>query len=210
MPEMDGLEVTRIVRSELNMQELPIIALTAHTMTGDRDRCLDAGMNDYLPKPIDHLDLFQTLKRNIESKGDQFDCMPGAFAPADPQIPAFALSVPGLDVVDGLTRLGGDWDLYMDVLREYCEHYQDFMTEIKQLLKAKDFATARRRAHALKGAAANVSADNLSNAALQLEKACADEKSRKANRLIPKIGESLTEVFAAYDMISADLENSKN
>lgn len=210
MPEMDGLEVTRIVRSELDMQELPIIALTAHTMTGDRDRCLDAGMNDYLPKPIDRLALFQTLKRNIESKVSQFDCMPGAFTPADPQIPAFALSVPGLDVVDGLTRLGGDWDLYMDVLKEYCEHYRDFMTEVKQLLAEEDFATARRRAHALKGAAANVSADNLSHAALQLESACADENARKANRLIPKIGESLTEVFAAYDMIAADLENSKN
>jgi len=151
MPEMDGLEVTRIIRNELNMQELPIIALTAHTMTGDKDRCLDAGMNDYLPKPIDRLALFQTLKKNIESKGGQFDRMSGAFTPADPQIPAFALSVPGLDVVDGLTRLGGDWDLYMDVLKEYCEHYRDFTTDIKKLLSDKDFATARRLAHALKG-----------------------------------------------------------
>lgn len=210
MPEMDGLEVTRIVRSELNMQDLPIIALTAHNMTGDRDRCLDAGMNDYLPKPIDRLALFQTLKKNIESKGGQFDCMPGAFTPADPQIPAFALSVPGLDVVDGLTRLGGDWDLYMDVLKEYCDHYRDFLTEVKKLLADKDFATARRRAHALKGAAANVSADNLSAAALQLENACADEKVRKANRLIPKIEDCLTEVFAAYDLIAADLADTRN
>ena len=210
MPEMDGLEVTRIIRSELNMQELPIIALTAHTMTGDKDRCLDAGMNDYLPKPIDRLALFQTLKKNIESKGGQFERMSGAFTPADPQIPAFALSVPGLDVVDGLTRLGGDWDLYMDVLKEYCEHYRDFLTEIQKLLADKDFATARRRAHALKGAAANVSADNLSKAALQLENACADENARKATRLIPKVEDSLTEVFAAYDLIAADLANTQN
>lgn len=210
MPEMDGLEVTRIVRSELNMQELPIIALTAHTMTGDRDRCLDAGMNDYLPKPIDRLALFQVLKKNIESKGGQFDRMPGAFTPADPEIPAFALSVPGIDVVDGLTRLGGDWDLYMDVLKEYCEHYRNFLSEVKKLLADKDFATARRLAHALKGAAANVSADNLNTAALQLESACADENARKATRLLPKVQDSLTEVFAAYDMIAADLENSKN
>jgi len=210
MPEMDGLEVTRIVRSELNMQELPIIALTAHTMTGDRDRCLDAGMNDYLPKPIDRLALFQVLKKNIESKGGQFDRMPGAFTPADPEIPAFALSVPGIDVVDGLTRLGGDWDLYMDVLKEYCEHYRNFLSEVKKLLADKDFATARRLAHALKGAAANVSADNLNTAALQLESACADENARKATRLLPKVQDSLTEVFAAYDLIAADLANTRN
>jgi len=210
MPEMDGLEVTRIVRSELNMQELPIIALTAHTMTGDRDRCLDAGMNDYLPKPIDRLALFQVLKKNIESKGGQFDRMPGAFTPADPEIPAFALSVPGIDVVDGLTRLGGDWDLYMDVLKEYCEHYRNFLSEVKKLLADKDFATARRLAHALKGAAANVSADNLNTAALQLENACADENARKATRLLPKVQDSLTEVFAAYDLIAADLANTRN
>lgn len=210
MPEMDGLEVTRIVRTELNMQELPIIALTAHTMTGDRDRCLDAGMNDYLPKPIDRLALFQVLKKNIESKGGQFDRMPGAFTPADPEIPAFALSVPGIDVVDGLTRLGGDWDLYMDVLNEYCEHYRNFLSEVKKLIADKDFATARRLAHALKGAAANVSADNLNTAALQLESACADENARKATRLLPKIEDCLTEVFAAYDLIAADLAEKRN
>jgi len=210
MPEMDGLEVTRIVRNELNMQESPIIALTAHTMTGDRDRCLDAGMNDYLPKPIDRLALFQVLKKNIDSKGGQFDRMPDAFTPADPEIPAFALSVPGIDVVDGLTRLGGDWDLYMDVLNEYCEHYRNFLSEVKKLLADKDFATARRLAHALKGAAANVSAENLSTAALQLESACADENARKASRLLPKIEDSLTEVFAAYDLIAADLANTRN
>jgi PAS domain S-box-containing protein len=210
MPEMDGLEVTRIVRSELNMRELPIIALTAHTMTGDRDRCLDAGMNDYLPKPIDRLALFKTLKKNIESKGGHFDCMPGAFAQPAPQIPNFAMQIPGLDVADGLTRLGGDWDLYIDVLKEYCEHYRDFLPEIENLLADRDFAAARGRAHALKGAAANVSAENLSANALQLEKACADEDRRKVSRLLPKIERSLTEVFAAYNMILQDLVNPKN
>ena len=80
MPEMDGIEVTRIVRNELDMQKLPIIALTAHTMSGDRDRCLDAGMNDYIPKPLDRTTLFKTLKKNIESKGGQFDWTGGCIA----------------------------------------------------------------------------------------------------------------------------------
>ncbi len=210
MPEMDGIEATRIVRSELNMQELPIIALTAHTMAGDRDRCLDAGMNDYLPKPIDRASLFNTLKKNIEIKGGHFDCIPEAFGSANAQVPAFALKVPGLDVADGLTRLGDDWDLYMDVLKEYCEHYRNFLPEIKQLLSKKEFTTARRKAHALKGAAANVSAGNLSETARHLEMACADENTRKASRLLPKIETCLSEVFSAYETISSDLVNPRN
>jgi CheY-like chemotaxis protein/anti-sigma regulatory factor (Ser/Thr protein kinase) len=150
MPEMDGIEATRIVRSELNMQELPIIALTAHTMAGDRDRCLDAGMNDYLPKPIDRASLFNTLIRNIALKGDHFDCIPGTLGPENAPVPAFTMKVPGLDVTDGLTRLGDDWDLYMD------------------------------------------------------------ENARQVSRLLPKVEVSLSEVFAAYETISAGRVNPKN
>ncbi len=210
MPEMDGIEVTRIVRSELNMQDLPIIALTAHTMVGDRDRCLDAGMNDYLSKPIDRASLLNILKKNIGLKSGQFDHMPGACDSADTQMPAFARKVPGLDVADGLTRLGNDWDLYVDVLQEYCEHYRDFLPEIKKLVTKKEFATARQKAHALKGAAANVSAGNLSEAAHQMEMACADENAQKASRLLPEIEAALSEIFTAYENISTEMVNPKS
>ncbi len=210
MPEMDGIEVTRIVRNELDMQELPIIALTAHTMAGDRDRCLDAGMNDYIPKPIDRTSLFETLKRNIESKGGRFNCIPGAFGPPGGHIPTFTGEVPGLDLSDGLTRLGGDWNLYTDVLKDYCDHYREFLPEIKQLVANKNFRTARRQAHALKGAAGNISAHNLSSAARQLEQACADQDLQAVSRLMPEIEASLSEIFSSYKMISAGQVSSKN
>ncbi|MCP3951770.1 MAG: response regulator [Desulfobacterales bacterium] len=210
MPEMGGIEATRIVRNELNMQELPIIALTAHTMAGDRDRCLDAGMNDYLPKPIDRGALFATLKRNIKILCSHFTCTSSAFGTADAQCPAIGIKVPGLDVANGLARLGGDRELYMDVLKEYCEHYRDFLAEIKQLVTNKDFATARRNAHSLKGASANVSADSLSEVARQLEMACADGNTHEAFRLMPKLEVSLSEFFTAYKTISSDLVNFEN
>ena len=202
MPEMDGIEVTRIVRNELDMQKLPIIALTAHTMRGDRDRCLDAGMNDYIPKPLDRTILFETLKKNIESKGGRFACLPDAFDPSDNNIPAFVSKIPGLDISEGTARLGGDWDLYLDVLKDYCDFYRDFLPEILGLIARKDFKTARRKAHALKGAAANVSAHTLSATALKLESAFAENDAKAVSNLLPEIEASLSEVFSSYKMIS--------
>jgi two-component system sensor histidine kinase/response regulator len=63
MPVMDGIEATRIIRSDPRFEDLPIIAMTANAMTADRDRCLEAGMNDHIPKPIDLQDLFRVLSQ---------------------------------------------------------------------------------------------------------------------------------------------------
>ncbi len=210
MPEMDGLEVTRIVRNELEMQALPIIALTAHTMTGDRDKCMDAGMNDYVAKPIDRASLFETLKRNITFKNNPPEPIAGAFGTSDNHIPTFIDEIPGLDIPDGLTRLGGDWELYIDVLRDYCDLYRDFLPALKLLLENKNFKSARQRAHALKGAAGNISAHNLCCAARQLELACADGDLNRVSNVIPDIEASLGEVFSSYKMISANPVNHRN
>ncbi len=128
----------------------------------------------------------------------------------DKLFPAFIGEVPGLDISDGLTRLGGDWDLYLDVLKDYCDLYRDFLPEIKDLIAKKKLKTTRRKAHALKGAAGNVSAHKLISAARRLEIACADQDAREALNLMPEIEASLSEIFSSYKTISANLASPKN
>jgi CheY-like chemotaxis protein/HPt (histidine-containing phosphotransfer) domain-containing protein len=161
MPEMDGLETTRRIRNrqpQVLEPEIPIIAMTAHALTGDRDRCLEAGMNDYIAKPIGVQGLDEILKRWLPGKKS---------LPAQPveknQWPVF-------DRAALMQRLLDDEELARTVLTGFLEDIPVQIQILKYYLEADNIAGAKHQAHTIKGAAANVSGEALRAVALEIEK----------------------------------------
>jgi CheY-like chemotaxis protein len=168
MPEMDGLAATREIRQEPRFHELPIIAMTAHAMSGDRERSLAAGMNDHLTKPIDADALYAALLRWIPPQ-------PGGVAgeaPASLSDEDGGLQVPPLDGIDtsaGLVNHLGRPSLYRQMLAGFNREFGAAADDIGAALSREDFPLARRLAHSVKSAAATIGARELAQCAKLLE-----------------------------------------
>ncbi len=201
MPKMDGIEATRHIRNKLRITDLPIIAMTAHAMHGDREKCLEAGMNDYVPKPIDRKELFAALRKNITGSNPTNRNAAETAKPDSQE--NYPPNLPGLEIQEGLKRLGVTWQGYKEILEQYCQVYQNFSEEFRQIVDIKDFQTARLKAHSLKGAAGNISATTLRAAATDLENACVEENQEQILNILKK-----TE--AAFSQVEKSLEIVKN
>lgn len=162
MPVMDGFAAARAIR-ELTPR-LPIIAMTARTMPEEREKCLTAGMNDHVPKPIDPDILFAILDRWVSDdrkRKPMSDSRPAAIeeqgigAPFEaPYFPQFA----GIDTVNGLRRTGYNVKLYVSLLQKYADNHGNTVMQVKRAAQRQDFATAHRLAHNLKGVSGNIGA----------------------------------------------------
>lgn len=168
MPEMDGLEATRRTRSEHPGRHLPIIALTANAMKGDAERCMAAGMDAYVSKPIDRDQLYRTLAHWIEPAGvvvvEEAPPAP-APAPVDPD------ALPGLDVTAAMRRLGLGQDTFERLILGFGATTSAPLEKLRAAVAIEDEAAVRHRAHAIKGAAGNIGANHLYAAADALEAA---------------------------------------
>lgn len=180
MPVLDGLAATRIIRQTHDAQTLPILAMTANAMPADRQRCLEAGMNDHLPKPIDPALLWQALQRwrVIRAPGAQRKPLPEPKTPlpvaarlqTEVLLPAAVWKVPGLDAASGLQRVMGKQGFYLSLLRKFMTDQADFEAQM-QALRATDSEGAQRLAHTLKGLAGNLGATTVQSRAAALEQA---------------------------------------
>jgi two-component system, sensor histidine kinase and response regulator len=174
MPVMDGITATREIRKIGWLGRLPIVAMTANAMEQDRRRCIDAGMNDAVIKPIDPNDLWDTLLRWIHL-GDpapagtsQASVDQPAAAPAS-GAPAFRWEIAGLDTDLGLSRMLGKQGLYLAMLRRYVAGQKDVCARIHEALAMGDMPTAERLAHTTKGVSGNIGATAIQNLAAALE-----------------------------------------
>jgi signal transduction histidine kinase/DNA-binding response OmpR family regulator/HPt (histidine-containing phosphotransfer) domain-containing protein len=172
MPEMDGYQATRTLRADTRFATLPIIAMTAHATVEERQRCLTAGMNDHVAKPIDPATLFETVERFSR---------PGATAPpcATPTLVARTplgdtYAIPNLDSAGGLSRVGGNGTLYQKLLRQFVEQQAAVVDQITAAHARGDRSLAERLAHTLKGVAGNIGATPVQAAAGALEKCIRD------------------------------------
>ncbi|MYL81607.1 response regulator [Desulfovibrio aerotolerans] len=182
MPVMDGLAATRAIRSLPGTRALPIVALTAHALAEDRQRCLNAGMNDYLTKPLDVARLLAVLGQWIaaaplparEQPAQAATAAATAASAASPASVAATAAggraaATGMDVDTALRRLGGNERLLVSVAAEFARDYAGSAATLAALVAAGETDAARRLAHTLKGLAGNLAADALALAANALE-----------------------------------------
>lgn len=157
MPEMDGYTATRIIRQELDLADLPIIAMTAHALAEERDRCIAAGMDDHVAKPVDPeklisiLSQFIVLKKNHPNKKQTDVYTRINDMPINKQIS-------GIDIEEAMFRIGGNYDLLVNLVDRFKEDYSNIHIKIENLYKEGSLNEVARIVHTLKGVAANLSA----------------------------------------------------
>nr|WP_315464211.1 response regulator [uncultured Rhodoferax sp.] len=174
MPVMDGLEATRRIRAFASSAELPIVAMTANALPADREKCIDAGMNDFVPKPVDPQVLWSVVARWIRPRQGMGQMLLPEAALAQSNDPA----APGRDMLEGLgfldvrqalSRVRGKQSVFVSMLRQFVESHRSAAAELESLLGAGDCVGASRLAHSLKGVAGNIGADGLHDLAGHVE-----------------------------------------
>ena len=169
MPEMDGYEATRQIRSNPAYRALPIIAMTAHAISEEREKCFAVGMNDHVSKPIDTETLFATLLRWLPPRQQSETTSPFVSVDKQPEseMPDY---LEGIDVAAGLQRVRGNTQLYCRLLLGFKRDYADMPARIQHTWEeTEDFETAARMTHTVKGLAGNIAAMDLFDAARVLE-----------------------------------------
>ncbi|MDY6989880.1 MAG: response regulator [Thermodesulfobacteriota bacterium] len=170
MPVMSGYEATRLIRNNERCKDLPIVAVTAHAMEGDREKCIESGMNDYLVKPIDTQQLFSILTKWMKQDEKAAGLVThGEKDSHDGVEEALPDLLPGINVESGTRRLGGNKKLFGKLLAGFAEEHVDAASEIRDALSRGDMEHARRMAHTLKGVAGSLSAEELLRATQALE-----------------------------------------
>ena len=177
MPVMDGYTATHEIRKDERFKEMPIIAMTAHAMSDDEDKSLEAGMNGHVAKPIDPDQLFATLQKWIKPSKRRVQVQQpevpverpdsDAALPTEDELPEF---LPGFDLAGGLERLMGNKRLYRKLLVDFGTKYIETASDIRAALDTKDFEQVHSLVHNLKGLAGNLEAKDLQAAAAKLEK----------------------------------------
>ena len=181
MPDLDGFEASRQIRAAQGPnQQTPIIAMTALVMPGDRQRCLDAGMVDYISKPIDTRKLFQILER-WTGPADEKDATVLRFRKNAP--PADAI----LDIDGALTRFSGDRDFYFTLLTEFLLDLPVKTAEMNSVLATGDLKKLAFHAHNLKGVAANFGAGQLYSLVSRLDEASKQQEADAARELLAQV-----------------------
>ena len=180
MPEMDGFEATRRIRAEPRFTRLPIIAMTAHALIEERQRCLEAGMNDHVSKPIEPEALFHTLRQWLPSPSGKPLLRRRRVAAQRPGDALELPRLPGLDVASGLRRVAGNRRLYWELLGKYASGQAEALARIRAALDQNDAALAERLAHTLQGVSGNIGATAVQQLAAELTQALRRAAERPA------------------------------
>ena len=178
MPVMDGLTATKQIRENPLWAQLPIVAMTANAMQQDQTACLAAGMNDFVPKPIDPSRLWEILLKQIHPTEGRPGWKKKETPPEDDL--GTLSKIEGLDVQASLKRLIGKKTLYINLLRKFLTGQANSADAIRQALDGNDLVTAERIAHTAKGVAGNIGAVALQNLAETLERMLRDQRHPKA------------------------------
>jgi CheY-like chemotaxis protein len=166
MPIMDGFTASRKIRKQKKFDAMPILALTANALAEEKEKARQAGMNDYITKPIEPRLFFEKIAQWTNRKKVK-----------TAQIPVHTmLSIPGVDVGKGLSRLNGDQSAYVALLNKFVINHEDDLKQIEVYVREKDWKKAGATLHAMKGVAANLSAVELVQALEKIEASVHDKQ----------------------------------
>ena len=216
MPEMDGYTATQQIRAAGGFEELPIIAMTAHAMSGDREKSLAAGMNDHISKPIDKRQLYAALihwipareKGSITSVASQ--PQPGVDTHKIQQLQTM---LPPINVADVMQRINHNEKLLHSILFEFHRDFANVTEEIQAAIQRNqqdDWATAQRLAHSVKGVAGNLSAKALYDAALTLEKTIQEEKREILPTVLNAFDQLVTQMLTSIEPLKQQQKNNQH
>jgi polar amino acid transport system substrate-binding protein len=200
MPELDGYETTRALRQLPACKDLPVIALTAHALSGERERCLAAGMNEHITKPIDPMILYRTLCRWLPTDSVAQET---AHPPPQQDSPLPVEQMPGIDLAWGLERVGGNRRLFYKLLRDFAANHADSLALLDQQLAANDLAGARRIVHTLQGVGGNIGARDLQQTGQALETALIEDDTAKVTELMPAFRDCFEVLFQSLSSLLA-------
>lgn len=196
MPEMDGLSATRYIRKELNMHEIPIIAMTAHAMEGDVEKSVIAGMNQHLTKPIDPEVLYQTMAQYL--LGDELH-VESALVNEEVNNRHLSTEIKTLQKLRGntslavdqaITKMQGKQSLYVQLTEDFWQKYQDVPEIMATLHKESASDTLYRTVHSLKSATQYIGATALAQSATELEQALKEN----SQHVELKLNETITQL----------------
>lgn len=198
MPVMDGFETITEIRKKPEFSNLPVIALTAHAMSGDKEKSLAAGMDDHITKPIDIDELETTLYKWAPTNTLRTEAR--KHEPNNKhRVPD---TLPGLDLKSALNRLSNDLTLYYSLWEQFESKYPDIEQQLSRLLEQKDFSTINQVGHSIKGVLANLGACNLENTCSIFER-LKEVPSDKGSSLINQLNSQLQEVRKSLEILKA-------
>lgn len=207
MPVMDGITATRLIRETHDADRLPIVAMTANAMSADRERCLAAGMNGFVTKPIEASELWDAILSNVKLRAglgtpasahiDSVSAPKADQTKADDSVRALR-QVPDLLIDQGLQRAGNNPAFYVSLLKKFVTTQTVAVARIRLDLQAGEFASAERQAHTLKGDAGNLGATAIQSCAEALETALHNGSGNaQIEAFLDQVSGSLSELIQA-------------
>ncbi len=194
MPVMDGLEATRQIRMlDSNQRTIPIIAMTANAFEKDRRQCEEAGMNDFITKPIEAVTFCKAIARWIPGN-NTFHSLSQLSQAQEQQQEQLGFNLPHINIIKGLRYAGNKLPSYEKLLHRFVELHKNEVETIRAALNNNDLQTAQRLAHSLKGVAASLGMEDVQNIALLLEKAIKTNNEGEWVTLITRMEQGLADV----------------
>ena len=204
MPEMDGYEATRMIRKDSRFKSLPIIAMTAHAMKGDEEKCLEAGMNGYVSKPISQDRLFYTIWKSMKHRKKALYSgepeTPEAIDKTVAQTEELPERLPGINIQDALSALNIDKDVFKHILTGFLKNNKESANKIREAFDKKDWESLVQLVHSLKGSSGSIGADELYKAARELE--TAGREGAPTSALLERVETALNRVLESLQMLS--------
>lgn len=211
MPVMGGFEATKLIR-EAGIVDLPIIAMTANALSTEKDKCIEAGMNDYLTKPVNVVTIYDVLSKWISSKVQ--DCSASGqplneICTEPSELEKKHDVLPGIDSINGLNRLDGDRELFERIIMRFVKKNDNLIGSLMNAVEAGDYDALGRIVHGLKGESGNISAYRLYKIAMEMESALSSGHYAKIGEFIPLLDEAMDEVAKAASIIESRVSGSK-
>jgi CheY-like chemotaxis protein/HPt (histidine-containing phosphotransfer) domain-containing protein len=201
MPVMDGYQATAAIREmEGDKKHTTIIAMTAHAMEGDREKCINAGMDDYLSKPINPQELFKTITKWVRPKlEDEFSEEPPLPEEArTAQVIKSQQGAPLIDMEAAMARFGNDRDFFREMAEEFLNYVPEQIKVLEEAVQSDDTDSVQKTAHSIKGAAGNLSAQKIFSLALIIEN---KGRSKDIADVSPLIEDMKTEISAVQKFL---------